>query len=129
MKPEDRPPLIRAEEALRLTTGEEHRRLAEEALQRIDAEIRKAAGYGQSSISFRLPYLFCDATAIYKGPLGAPSDECLVGGGNVVRETLALAGYRVTLKGGYEERQFVDIWLELLISWAPESARKEEVPS
>lgn len=125
MRPEDRPPLIKAEEALRLTTGEEHRRLAEEALVRIDAEIREAAAQGRTSISFRLPYLFSDSSAIYKGPLGAPTDPCLVGGGNVVRETLVKAGYRVTLKGGYEERQFVDIWLELVISWAPASETKE----
>lgn len=129
MRPDDRPPLIKAEEALRLTTGEEHRRLAEEALVRIDAEIRKAAAQGRTYVSFRLPYLFSDSSAIYKGSLGAPADACLVGGGNVVRETLTLAGYRVTLKGGYEERQFVDIWLELLISWAPEPERKAVVTS
>ncbi len=124
MKPHDRPPLIKADEALRLTTGEEHRRLAEEALARIDAAIRKAAAQGNFEITFRLPYLFSDSGAIYKGPIGAPSDECLVGGGNLVRETLAKAGYRVTLKGGYEERQFVDIWLELVISWAAEPEKR-----
>lgn len=129
MRPGDRAPLIKAEEALRLTTGEEHRRLAEEALARIDAEIRKAAAQGRTSTSFRLTYLFSDSSAIYKGLLGAPSDECLVGGGNVVRETLVEAGYLVTLKGGYEERQFVDIWLELVISWAAEPARETEVAS
>lgn len=129
MTPEDRPPLIQADEARRLTTGEEHRRLAEEALARIDAGIRKAAAQGKTFISFRLPYLFSDSNAIYRGLLASPTDECLVGGGNTVRDDLIKAGYGVTLKGGYEERQFVDIWLELLISWAPEPERKAVVTS
>lgn len=129
MRSEDRPPLIKAEEARRLTTGEEHRRLAEETLARIDADIRKAAAQGKAEISFRLPYLFSDSNAIYKGHLAAPTDECLVGGGNTVRDDLVKAGFTVRLKGGYEERQFVDIWLELVIAWAPEMEKKAEVAS
>lgn len=100
--------------------------MAEEALARIDAAIRSAAAQGKSEISYRLPYLFSDSDAIYKGQLSAPTDECLVGGGNTVRDDLVKAGFSVRLLGGYEERQFVDVWLELVISWAPESEQKAE---
>jgi hypothetical protein len=72
----------------------------EKALEQLDSLIKIAAARGEASI--RIPY-----------------DLCLVKGYSIelrnklVEESLTNAGYRLTPRS--EDRQFVDVWLEL--SW------------
>ena len=72
-------------------------------LQLLDKLIREAAEAGETKI--RIPFNMCEFkgwSAKFKSPL--------------LENTLVKAGYKLTTKS--EDRQFVDLWIEL--SWADE---------